>query len=200
MNERQYMTDAQGREVPTELVKDIDKLRDQTVRGLFSRFKEKAAELTDFRQAINEEIGEFLSLSAEQYGVKMGGAKGGVTLTSYDGSIKIEISNNDVIAFTEQLQVARELILKCVQKWSDGSRSELRALIDNAFKVDKQGMVSTSRILGLRSIDIHDADWQTAMKAITDSIQVVSSRKYLRVSVRDADGKYQLQQLDARAL
>ena len=29
-----FMTDSQGRQVPAELVKDIDKLRDQTVRRI----------------------------------------------------------------------------------------------------------------------------------------------------------------------
>ncbi|MGL4985980.1 MAG: DUF3164 family protein, partial [Treponemataceae bacterium] len=167
---------------------------------LFERFDSKAQELSSFREEIVKDLQAFLETSAEQYGVKSGGIKGGVTLTSFDGVYKIQISNNDVYEFTEELQTARELINECVKNWTKESRSEIKVLIDNAFKVDKQGMVSTSRILGLRQLNIGDSTWQKAMSAITDSIKVASSRKYLRFYKKDTDGKYQLQNLDVCAL
>lgn len=147
-----------------------------------------------------EELMTFVELSAEQYGVKIGGNKGNITVTSYDGEIKIEIANNDILDFNEQLQAAKELILKCINRWSEGSRPEIRMLIDDAFRTDRRGMVSTGRVLGLRRLSIQDEDWQTAMQAITDSLQVTSSRKYIRFYRRDEAGKYRLQSLDLTAL
>ncbi len=196
----EYMTDCQGRLVPLSMVKDIDKLRDQTIKSLYDKFKVKADDIKNFRQEMHNELMTFAELSAEQYGVKLGGKKGNISITSFDGSIRIEISNNDILDFNEQLQTARELISDCINRWSEGSRPEIRVLIDDAFKTDKRGMVSASRVLGLRRLNIEDTSWQTAMRAITDSLHIVSSRKYIRFYVRDAEGKYQLQSLDLTTL
>ncbi|MCK9139459.1 DUF3164 family protein, partial [Haemophilus influenzae] len=65
-----------------------------------------------------------------------------------------------------------------------GSRPELKALIERAFNVDKEGNLNTSRILGLRRVDIQDERWQNAMQAISESVQVVSSKAYVRLYER----------------
>ncbi|WP_143413368.1 DUF3164 family protein, partial [Haemophilus aegyptius] len=53
-----------------------------------------------------------------------------------------------------------------------------------AFNVDKEGNLNTSRILGLRRVDIQDERWQNAMQAISESVQVVSSKAYVRLYER----------------
>ena len=68
--------------------------------------------------------------------------------------------------------------------WSEGSRPELKALIERAFNVDKEGNLHTSRILGLRRVEIQDSRWQNAMQAISESVQVVSSKAYVRLYER----------------
>ena len=62
----------------------------------------------------------------------------------------------------------------------------LRAIVDDAFNVGKSGLVSTSRVLGLRRLNIKDATWKKAMDAITESMQVASSKTYMRFYERDA--------------
>ncbi|HHF3838491.1 DUF3164 family protein, partial [Haemophilus influenzae] len=59
-----------------------------------------------------------------------------------------------------------------------------KALIERAFNVDKEGNLNTSRILGLRRVDIQDERWQNAMQAISESVQVVSSKAYVRLYER----------------
>ncbi|WP_138676992.1 DUF3164 family protein, partial [Haemophilus influenzae] len=76
------------------------------------------------------------------------------------------------------------LIDACLNEWSEGSRPELKALIERAFNVDKEGNLNTSRILGLRRVDIQDERWQNAMQAISESVQVVSSKAYVRLYER----------------
>ncbi|STY90300.1 DUF3164 family protein [Moraxella bovis] len=58
----------------------------------------------------------------------------------------------------------------------------------------------TRRVLSLRSLDINDEKWLQAMDAISDAIQVVSSKEYIRVYERDNDGKYQQITLDFASL
>ncbi|MEL3907926.1 MAG: DUF3164 family protein [Treponemataceae bacterium] len=196
----QFMTDAQGRQVPVEMVKDIDKLRDQTVNDIMQKTFNMRDALKAFKKEIWSDIQEFLVLSAEEHGVKWGGKKGNITLTTYDGMYKVVVSINDNLQFNEKLQVAKQLIDECIQDWASDARPELKALIDNAFAVDKAGNISTTRVLGLRRINISDAKWIKAMQAITDSIQVVSSKKYMRFYQRLEDGSYQQIPLDISAL
>jgi hypothetical protein len=196
----QFMTDSRGRQVPVELVKEIDKLRDQTVRRIADEAMKMKEALADFKQRIRDDIYAFVSLSAEQYGKSWGGKKGNISLATYDGKYRLMIAMDDNITFDERLQVARELIGGCIKKWSDGSRDEIRILVQDAFQVDKAGKVSTARVLGLRRLEIHDPDWQKAMAAITESIQILGSKQYLRFYERNEQGEYIQIPLDVAAL
>lgn len=69
-------------------------------------------------------------------------------------------------------------------------------LINDAFSVDKEGKISTGKVLGLRRMDIKDPQWLKAMDAISDSIIVVDSKAYVRIYERDDNGKYQPISLD----
>jgi len=198
--EQRFMTDCQGRRVPEELVKDIDKLRDQMVRRIADEAVKMKEVLNQFKERIRDEIYSFVEKSAGEYGVKWGGKKGNITLNTYDGKYRLLVQMNDNITFDERLQVARELIGKCLNKWSDGARQEIKLLVNDAFQVDKAGKISTARVLGLRRLDIQDKDWQKAMTAITESIQITGTKQYLRVYERDDNGEYQMIPLDVAAL
>ena len=195
-----FMTDTMGRQVPEELVKDIDKRRDETVRRIAAKAEKMKGVLAEFKNEIRDDIEAFVEFSAKQYGVKLGGKKGNIALTTYDGQYKLLVAMNDNITFDERLQIARELISKCVNKWSEGSRPEIRTLVNDAFQVDKTGKISTARVLGLRRLDIQDSDWKKAMTAITESVQVTGTKQYLRIYERDAKGEYQMIPLDVAAL
>jgi len=198
--EQRYMTDSQGRQVPVEHVSDLDKLRDQTVKSIASKALAQRDALSAFKAQLRDELLAFLDLSSGQYGKVYGGRKGNVTLMSYDGRYKLILAVNETIVFDERLQVAKAIIDDCIPRWSDGARSEIRALVNDAFYVDKAGNLNTARILGLRRLDIQDADWKKAMQAITDSIQVSGSKEYLRIYERDERGEYHQVALDVAAL
>jgi hypothetical protein len=200
MSELKYMTDSQGRKVPEELVSDLDKLRDQTVKSIAGAAFVMREELAGFKTRTREELSAFLQLSAETYGKVYGGKKGNVSLMSYDGRYRILIAVNDSIVFDERLQIAKQIIDECITRWAEGSRSEIRALVNDAFYVDKAGNINTTRILGLRRLDIQDPEWLKAMQAITDSIQVAGSKEYLRIYERDGQGEYHQVPLDVAAL
>lgn len=200
MIETKYMTDSQGRQVPEDMVSDLDKLRDQTVKGIAGKALAMRDTLAGFKRELRDDLVSFLALSAESYGKTYGGKKGNVSLMSYDGRYKILLAINESIVFDERLQVAKQIIDECITRWSEGSRSEIRALVQDAFYVDKAGNINTARILGLRRLDIHDPEWQKAMQAITDSIQVAGSKEYLRIYERTNEGEYRQVPLDVAAL
>jgi hypothetical protein len=196
----EYMTDGQGRQVPADLVSQIDKLRDQTVRRIADEALQMKDVLAAFKKKIREDIYAFVELSANQFGKAWGGKKGNITLATFDGTYRLVIAINDDLIFDERLQIARDIIGGCIEKWSDGARPEIRALVNDAFQVDKTGKINTARVLGLRRLEINDPDWQKAMRAISDSIQVSGSKQYLRFYERNEQGEYVQIPLDVAAL
>ncbi|MBV5329997.1 MAG: DUF3164 family protein, partial [Chlorobium sp.] len=92
-----------------------------------------------------------LDLSAEKYGVTLGGVKGNINLVSFDGRFKVLREVSERLDFDERLQAAKALIDECLREWTRDSGAEVRTLIEDAFQVDKKGRINTQRILGLRT-------------------------------------------------
>lgn len=195
-----YMQDAQGRLVPLKMIKDVDKTRDALVREIAGKALALREAMKGFRDDAMGDMAAFVQLSAEQYGAKVGGNKGNLTLTSYDGQFKIQRAVAETLIFDERLQAAKELIDECITEWTEGSRDELKALINDAFQVDKEGRINTGRVLSLRRLAIDDDRWRRAMQAVSDSLQVAGSKSYIRIYTRREDGKYEPISLDLAAL
>lgn len=178
---------AQGHFIPESMIKPIDLERDRLVRHLVDRASELSGELADFKTVAFGDIEAFIELSAEQYGAKLGGKKGNVTLLSFDGRYKIIRAIQEGIAFDERLQAARALIDECLRDWTAGARPEVVTLVNDAFRTDSQGEIRTARVLALRRLEITDERWQRAMQAIGEACQVVGSKSYIRVYERIGD-------------
>jgi len=195
-----YMANAKGHLIPLGNVKDVDKLRDDLTRNIVASAKGVQAAMREFRANTLGDIQAFVDLAAERYGAKLGGLKGNTTLLSFDGRHKIQVQISEHLTFGVELQAAKSLIDECLTEWTQGSPDEIKAIINQAFAVDKEGRVNTGAILGLRRLDIQDPRWREAMEAIADSLQVVGSKKLLRVYERQEDGSYAPIPLDLAAL
>jgi len=192
-----YMQDQAGRLVPIDTVKPIDIERDKLVADVIGKARALNGQIATFKNAVFGDIAAFIELSAEQYGAKVGGQKGNVTLMSFDGRYKVQRAIAEHISFDERLQAAKALIDECITDWSQGSRPEIQVLVNNAFQVDKEGNINTGRVLGLRRLQIGDDRWQRAMQAISEAVQVVGSKSYIRVYERIGDsGEYRAIALD----
>lgn len=191
-----FKQDSKGRLVPESLIEPIDIERDDLVTRLVLGAKNKQKELIEFKDLAFGDIAAFVDLSLEKYDVQIGGDKGNITLFSFDGKYKIVRQIQDSLRFSEQLQAAKILIDECIQSWSIGSNDYLKVLVNGAFQVDKEGKISTGRVLSLRTHKIDDPKWKEAMNAIADSIRVVDSKRYVRFYERDSEGKYQAISLD----
>ncbi|HFZ7939648.1 TPA: DUF3164 family protein [Salmonella enterica subsp. enterica serovar Birkenhead] len=182
-----YWIDARGVMTPADMVKPIDKDRDALVGEIIERALPLHKGLAEFKLAVFADTQAFRELSGEMYGAKVGGEKGNMTFYSWDGVWKVNVAIAERLAFDERLQAAKALIDECLKDWMEGSRPEVVSLIDEAFQVDKEGEVSTSRILRLRRLDITDERWLNAMRAINDAILIVGSKKYVRLYQRVGD-------------
>lgn len=196
-----FWLDAKGCLVPESMIKPIDRTRDELTKDLGVRAKQMSATLREFKTAVFNDINAFIDLSAEQYDVKLGGKKGNLTLYSFDGAIKVQVAIAEHMVFDERLQAAKHLIDECIIDWSQGSRDEIKVLVQSAFDTDKEGKINTGRVLGLRRLDIRDEKWQMAMKAISESLQVVGSKEYIRFYERiGSSDQYQPISLDIAAV
>lgn len=175
-----YRADAKGCLVPESMIKPIDRTRDELVKEMARQARIVSDGLREFKARVFADINAFVELSAEQYEVQLGGKKGNLTLFSFDGAFKVRVAIAEHMVFDERLQAAKQLIDECITDWSQGSRDEIKVLVQAAFQTDKEGKINTGRVLALRRLDIRDQKWQTAMKAIGESLQVVGSKEYVR--------------------
>ena len=191
-----YMENAKGHLIPISKVKPIDKLRDEVVKDMIAIAIKQRADMRLAKNKLFDTFNDFVALSAQEYDVQMGGKKGNTSLLSFDGKYKIQLAVAENTVFDERLQVAKQLIDECLTDWTKDSNDNIKALINQAFQVDKEGKVSTSRVLALRSLDINDAKWDRAMDAISDAIQVTDTKEYIRFYERDEQGAYHQISLD----
>lgn len=182
-----YKEDAAGRLIPLEHIKPIDLARDDLVREIVVSARYLSEGIAQFKMQTFGDIAAFVEMSGEEYGVKLGGKKGNITLTSFDGRFKVQRAISDHISFDERLQAAKALIDECLNDWSENSDPKIKMLVNDAFQVDKEGTINTSRVLRLRKMDIRDERWMKAMQAIADAVTVIGSSTYLRVYERVGD-------------
>lgn len=188
-----YIEDSQERLVPIRRVKAADLERDRLVRGLVARAEDLHAALAAFREEAMATIDAFVERAANEYGSTMvGGDKGNITLGSYDGRQRVQISVTEHMQFDERLEVARKLIKECLDRWGRTANSKVKALIREALRVDKRGHVDAKRLLALRKLNMgEDEQWAKAMKALSDSVSVARSKRYVRAQRRTEKGGYE---------
>lgn len=179
-----FMEDAAGRLVPIANVKPEHKLEDELVRALHAEAEGMKVALAEFKQRAFGRVHAYMELLEQHYGAKRGGKKGNLTLTSYDGSLRVTLAVGEYIGFGPELQVAKQLVDDCLRAWSEGANANLRTIVTDAFQVDKEGKVNADRILSLRRLSIADETWQRAMQAISDAIRVTRSKEYIRFHAR----------------
>lgn len=188
---------AQGHFVPEAQVREIDKLRDELVRALVARAQTLSETIAKEKTLFFSEIDAFVELSLSEFGVVRGGEKGNVTLMTYDGRYKIIRAVSELIQFDERLQAAKANIDACLNDWTSDSRTELRTIVQDAFRVDQAQNIRVQQVLGLRRFSIEDERWKRAMTAISESIQIVGSKSYVRFYERTGTtGKWRQIPLD----
>ena len=97
----QYRQDAKGNLVPLANIKEIDLLRDELVMEIVGKAQTVQQQMAAFKADSMADIAAFVQLSADRYDVALGGKKGNVTLHSFDGSYRVNLSMQDTLVFDE---------------------------------------------------------------------------------------------------
>ena len=172
--------------VHPDRVKVEDKLKDEMIDKIIS----KAGVVTDvikvFKDDAYDEVDAYFALLLDKYGIEhKKGAKGNYTLENFSGTAKVQVSTADNILFDEKLQVAKQKIDEYLHEITQDSNPDIQVLITKAFEVDKKGEVNPRKILALRSYDISHKKWLEAMVIIAESIEIVSTKSYIRFYARE---------------
>ncbi|MBW6399968.1 DUF3164 family protein [Roseomonas sp. HJA6] len=183
------MQDAAGRLVPIANIKPEHLLEDEMVRRLHDQAEMVRYALATFKANAFAEVRALLDILAQQYGSTRGGAKGNVQFRSFDGTLSVQLAVGEHISFGPELQIAKQHVDECLRRWTEGANHNLRAIVNDAFEVDKEGKVNADRILSLRRLEIQDETWKLAMDAISGAVRTTRSKEYIRLYVREAPEK-----------
>lgn len=196
-----YMKNSRGDLVKAENIKPIDLLKDQAAIMLAQRAQQIHMDLVKFKRTALDDIQHLIKIGAEKYDVQLGGDKGNISISSYDGRYKIQRVFAARISFGLEIEAAKELFLRYLDEVTAGANDDARALIDGAFRTTRGGSLRTAELLRLLSYDIKHPNWVQACEALKDSISVDGSTVYVRVSERINDSdKYRPIPLDIAAV
>lgn len=183
-----YMADGSGGLRAVESIPAMKKLMDEMVRREWGWAKALADQLRRFRGHLMTNLDAFDALVDQEYGVKIGGAKGNRTYTSFDGLWQIKVKIHDRVAYGPELQAAKALFDECLREWAADSRAEMRSIVTNAFATDREGQISRANIAALLMTESEDERWNRGKDAIRDAAYVIGAKEYVQFRWR-ADAK-----------
>jgi hypothetical protein len=195
---KEIWTDYQGNQVPVQYVSKYDKQKEKVITKAVLEAQKISETLAKFKLFILPECDNLLKEMLASNGVDEVTQKN-YTLYSFDKGLKVEVVSSDVIDFDNQIVAAQAKIEEYLKIKTDGLDNEICALINNAFKTRK-GRLDKARILGLFQLKITHHLWMEAMELIKKSITTNSTRRYITIFERDAEGKYNQIQLNFSAI
>lgn len=196
-----HLLDHKQRLVPKSAILAQDLLMDEIVRKIMVYAIDLSAQIARFSSHTKADVGGLRALLDQEYGVPLGGSKGNITLTSFDGCLHVRLKIADVVRFGPELQAAKTLIDECLREWSGDSHPHLAAVVEQAFNVDKENQVNQAEMFSLLRREIDDDRWRRAMRAIRDSIRPIGSKEYLNFYRRDTpSGAWQTVTIDLAAV
>lgn len=189
-------------QVPADQMKPQDILKHDLVLEQIGEAKRLSQMHSDFKRKSFSEVNDLISLVASEYDTKFGGAKGNISLTSFDGKFQISVKIDDQINFGPEIDIAKQLINEVIDEELADSSGFIVQLVRDAFETDKQGNYNKIRILALRKYrEANTSDkWQNAMKALDDGIIAGSSKTYLNYQERDQFGAWKQIPLASQSL
>ena len=192
-----YMTNPKGALVPLELVRPSEQLIDGQVRKIMGHARELSAQIARFKKHTLDDIADLMALLLQEYGLGVGGQKGNVSLTSYDGTLQVRLQVQERLTFGPELQAAKANVDAYLTELTEDAGPELRGIVAHAFRTDHAGLINRAELFRLLRYEIADERWQQAMRAIKDSIRVEGTKEHIRFYQRpNARAKWEAVTID----
>ena len=181
------LTDAQGREIPVKVLHTEIVEKDAAVKKAMDCAMKLQERIIADKQKLIQTIESYLNEAARRNNLEW---KGNALLISFDEKYRVEMRFREKIQFGIELQLAKQKIDECIKAWSADSNDNLKAIVSDAFQLDKHGQLARYRIFALRRFKIKDPVWKEAMELIDKAILVTSTKQYISFAVRDEAGNY----------
>jgi len=181
------LTDAQGREFPVKVLHTEIVEKDAAVKKAMDCAIKLQERIISDKQKLIQTIEKYLNDAARRNNLEW---KGNALLISFDEKYRVEMRFREKIQFGIELQLAKQKIDECIKAWSADSNDNLKAIVSDAFQLDKHGQLARYRIFALRRFKIKDPVWREAMELIDKAILVTSTKQYISFAVRDEAGNY----------
>ncbi len=197
-----FLLNSRGYQIPVSEIKPQDLLKHDLVTVLTQQAKEQSKAHEDFKRKVFSEVNDLIALVASEYEVTIGGARGNVSLTSFDQKKRIQIGIADQISFGAEIDIAKQLITEVIEEELAETSGFIAQLMRDAFEADKQGQYNKNRILALRKYrDANKSDkWGNAMKALDEAIISGSTKTYITFQEKNIQGAWEQIPLVSKSL
>jgi hypothetical protein len=126
---------------------------------------------------------------------KLAQEPGKVTLRNMDGTRNVQIDRRATMSLSPEARVAKDKVMKCIDRRSGNVDKLLLALVNAAWKTNEAGDISVSKVSALFAVPCRDEDWLVAMDAIKAAMRGTGVKTYTRLYARpDANAKWQLRE------
>jgi hypothetical protein len=193
-----YVRNAKGWLMPEGAAKSKDLLEDRYVRDMHLLMASVAAASKLMRLIAYSDAEALVSMIVGDAGGDGGApSQGKVTLQSLDATRRVTLDRRETVSFGPEVAAARDKVMACVRKWSDGANANLVSLAMAAFAPNGSGDLSVGKVAALWRIECQDEEWQQAMAALKESLRATGTSTYIRFHERQSpDGAWAL--VDAR--
>ena len=201
MKTEKMLTDAQGRQVHVAYVKPYDRARDRAARRILVRFRKANQYLAQVKADTQADI-EALQTATFPEAANLGGAKGNVQFSSFDGLIRVRSEAKTFIEFDDRIKAPQALIFDYLNdlKGSD-KHQDIQTIINETFKPTSCGMLSRTKVIGLTRWNIKAPKWVMAMDLIRECQFAKSGKSYIYCESKDSrDAEFETISLDFAAI
>ena len=187
--------DETGIEIPANRITKSEKMRETVTEKLLKNAEKLNMLLSKFKDELIVAADEVYVTILEENGAKASDRKGNFIFYNFDRSVKVETDVQERIEFDDaMIAVAKQHFDEFLSSNTNGIDDMIRELILDAFS-STRGKLDTRKVMGLvkyRSRIPADKypQFHAAINALEIGMSRPSSKRYFRVSQRDAEGKY----------
>lgn len=191
-----FWTDEAKVSIPANRITKSEKLREKSAYTLATKAQKVNALLHELKEAFNQLTQEVIdAIRFENDMAIKKDSKGNFTWYNFDRSIKIEANNHDFIDFDETaLSLCKEKLYEFLDEKLSGNQDTefIAEIVRDAFSNTK-GKVDVKKVMPLLKYEskVKSEAFAKAMTFLRDGIRKNGSKIYSRVSVKNAEGKYE---------
>lgn len=178
----EVLENSDGKSVPVKNIRKEHLKRHVTVEKIFMDIAGLETKLKVAKKRLKKAIDVYTKWLAKQN--KCEPVYTNLTLSNYPNLKRVNMISSNVLEFDENLQLAKQKIDSCFERWNSDSNANLKVVVDRYFKVGKKGFIDKNSILSLFELQIKDKEWEEAMDLIRKSIKIVDRRQYVTLHER----------------